>query len=139
MSDMKLAVLGAAGRMGQTLARAVAATPGCVLAAGIEAKGSPAIGQDLGEVAGLGTLGIAITDDPLPVFAEVHGVLDFTTPKATVAFAGLAAQARIVHVIGTTGFSAERPGQDRSRRPPRGNRQGRQYEPWRQSARWAHQ
>ena len=84
MSDMKLAVLGAAGRMGQTLARAVAAAPGCVLAAGIEAKGSPAIGQDLGEVAGLGPLGIAITDDPLPVFAEVHGVLDFTTPKATV-------------------------------------------------------
>src|SRR6188508_1553141 len=107
MSDMKLAVLGAAGRMGQTLARAVAAAPGCVLAAGIEAKGSPAIGQDLGEVAGLGPLGIAITDDPLPVFAEVHGVLDFTTPKATVAFAGLAAQARIVHIIGTTGLSAD--------------------------------
>lgn len=107
MSDMKLAVLGAAGRMGQTLTRAVAATEGCVLAAGIEAKGSPAVGRDLGEVAGLGSLGIPITDDPLPVFAEVHGVLDFTTPKATVAFAGLAAQARIVHVIGTTGLSAD--------------------------------
>jgi 4-hydroxy-tetrahydrodipicolinate reductase len=107
MSEMKLAVLGAAGRMGQTLARAIAATEGCVLAAGIEAKGSPAVGRDLGEVAGLGTLGIPITDDPLPVFAEVHGVLDFTTPKATVAFAGLAAQARIVDVIGTTGLSAD--------------------------------
>src|SRR5215813_1924970 len=107
MSDMKLAVLGAAGRMGQTLARAVAATAGCVLAAGIEVKGSPAVGRDLGEVAGLGTLGIPITDDPLPVFAEVHGVLDFTSPKATAAFAGLAAQARIVHVIGTTGLSAD--------------------------------
>ena len=107
MSEMKLAVLGAAGRMGQTLARAIAATEGCVLAAGIEAKGSPAVGRDLGEVAGLGTLGIPITDDPLPVFAEVHGVLDFTTPKATVAFAGLAAQGRIVDVIGTTGLSAD--------------------------------
>src|SRR5262245_25094987 len=79
MSEMKLAVFGAAGRMGQTLARAIAATEGCVLAAGVEAKGSPAVGRDLGEVAGLGTLGIPITDDPLPVFAEVHGVLDFTT------------------------------------------------------------
>jgi len=107
MSEMKLAVLGAAGRMGQTLARAIAMTEGCVLAAGIEAKGSPAVGRDLGEVAGLGPLGIPITDDPLPVFAEVHGVLDFTTPKATVAFAGLAAQARIVDVIGTTGLSAD--------------------------------
>ena len=107
MSEMKLAVLGAAGRMGQTLARAIAATQGCVLAAGIEVKGSPAVGRDLGEVAGLGPLGIPITDDPLPVFAEVHGVLDFTAPKATVAFAGLAAQARIVDVIGTTGLSAD--------------------------------
>ena len=65
MFEMKLAVLGAAGRMGQTLARAIAATEGCVLAAGIVAKGSPAVGRDLGEVAGLGTLGIPITDDAI--------------------------------------------------------------------------
>lgn len=107
MSDMKIAVLGAAGRMGQTLARTVAETEGCVLAGGVEAKGSPAVGKDLGEVAGLGTLGIAITDDPSPLFAQIDGVLDFTVPKATVGFAELAAQARIVHVIGTTGFNAE--------------------------------
>ena len=107
MSDMKIAVLGAAGRMGQALARAVAATEGCVLAGGVEAKGSPAIGRDLGEMAGLPTLGIAITDDPLPVFASVDGVLDFTSPKATVGFAVLSAQARIVHIIGTTGLGAD--------------------------------
>ncbi len=107
MSEMKIAVLGAAGRMGQTLARTIAATEGCVLAGGVEAKGSQAVGRDLGEVAGLPHLGIAITDDPLPLFAKIDGVLDFTTPKATIAFAELAAQARIVHVIGTTGFSAE--------------------------------
>jgi 4-hydroxy-tetrahydrodipicolinate reductase len=107
MSEMKIAVLGAAGRMGQSLARAVAATEGCVLAGGIEAKGSTAVGRDLGEVAGLGPLGIEVTDDPLPLFAEIDGVLDFTTPAATVTFAGLAAQARIVHVIGTTGLSPD--------------------------------
>jgi 4-hydroxy-tetrahydrodipicolinate reductase len=107
MSEMKIAVLGAAGRMGQSLARAVAATEGCVLAGGVEAKGSTAVGRDLGEVAGLGPLGIEITDDPLPLFAEIDGVLDFTTPAATVTFAGLAAQARIVHVIGTTGLSPD--------------------------------
>jgi 4-hydroxy-tetrahydrodipicolinate reductase len=107
MSEMKIAVLGAAGRMGQSLARAVAATEGCVLAGGVEAKSSPAVGRDLGEVAGLGPLGIPITDDPLPLFAEIDGVLDFTAPTATVAFAGLAAQARIVHVIGTTGLSPD--------------------------------
>jgi 4-hydroxy-tetrahydrodipicolinate reductase len=102
---MRIAVLGAAGRMGQSLIRNVAATPGCVLAGALEAKGSPALGQDAGEVAGLEPLGVAITADPLPVFAGVDGVLDFTVPAATVAFAALAAQARIVQVIGTTGFS----------------------------------
>jgi len=107
MSEMKIAVLGAAGRMGQSLARAVTATEGCVLAGGVEAKGSPAVGRDLGEVAGLGPLDVPITDDPLPLFAEIDGVLDFTAPQATVTFAGLAAQARIVHVIGTTGLSPD--------------------------------
>jgi 4-hydroxy-tetrahydrodipicolinate reductase len=107
MSEMKLAVLGAAGRMGQALARAIAADLNCKLAGAIEAKDSPAIGQDIGEIAGIGPVGVAITADPLPVFASVDGVLDFTAPKATVEFAGLAAQARIVHVIGTTGLSAD--------------------------------
>lgn len=105
MAEMKIAVLGAAGRMGQALTRTVAATPGCVVVGGIEVKGSPAVGRDLGEMAGLEPLGIAITDDPLPVFAAVDGVLDFTTPASTTAFAALSAQARIVHVIGTTGLS----------------------------------
>jgi len=107
MSDMKIAVLGAAGRMGQALTAVLAATPGCTVAGGIEAKGSPYVGRDLGELAGLDPLGVAITDDPLPVFAHVDGVLDFTTPASTTAFAALSAQARIVHVIGTTGFSPE--------------------------------
>ena len=105
MSDMRIAVLGAAGRMGQALTRTLAKTPGCTVAGGLEPKGSAAVGQDLGAVAGLDPLGVAITDDPLPLFAHVDGVLDFTSPASTVAFAGLAAQARIVHVIGTTGFS----------------------------------
>ncbi|HUU66627.1 MAG TPA: 4-hydroxy-tetrahydrodipicolinate reductase [Methyloceanibacter sp.] len=105
MSDMRIAVLGAAGRMGQALTRTLVATPGCTAAGGLEAAGSPAIGQDIGTLAGLDPLGVAITDDPLHLFTHVDGVLDFTSPAATVAFAGLAAQARIVHVIGTTGFS----------------------------------
>jgi len=106
MSDMKIAVLGAGGRMGQALTAVLAETPGCVIAGGIEAKGSPFVGRDIGEVAGLEPVGIAITDDPLPVFAQVDGVLDFTTPASTMAFAALSAQARIVHVIGTTGLTA---------------------------------
>jgi 4-hydroxy-tetrahydrodipicolinate reductase len=107
MSDMRLVVVGAAGRMGQTLVRAVQRTPGVVLAGAIERAGSPSLGQDAGIVAGAGPIGVPLTDDPLPAFAKADGVLDFTLPSASVAFAGLAAQARIVHVIGTTGFSED--------------------------------
>jgi 4-hydroxy-tetrahydrodipicolinate reductase len=107
MSDMGLVIVGAAGRMGQNLIRMVHETPGAYVAAAIERQGSPAVGKDAGEIAGLGVLGVPVTDDPLPAFARADGVLDFTSPAASVEFAGYAAQARIVHVIGTTGCSAE--------------------------------
>ncbi len=73
----------------------------------VERPGSPFVGRDAGELAGLGPIGIAITDKPLEAFVEAEGVLDFTSPAGTVEFAGLAAQARIVHVIGTTGCGAD--------------------------------
>jgi 4-hydroxy-tetrahydrodipicolinate reductase len=104
---MGLVVVGAAGRMGRTLVRIVSGTPGARLAAAVERQGAAEIGADAGELAGIGRTGIAITDDPLAAFARADGVLDFTAPAATVAFAELTAQARIVHVIGTTGCSAE--------------------------------
>jgi 4-hydroxy-tetrahydrodipicolinate reductase len=107
MSEMKLVVVGAAGRMGRTLIRSVCETDGCALAGAIEQAGSPQLGADAGVLAGIGPIGVKVGDDPLPVFAEADGVLDFTVPEASLSFAGLAAQARIVHVIGTTGFSAD--------------------------------
>ncbi|MRN43108.1 MULTISPECIES: 4-hydroxy-tetrahydrodipicolinate reductase [unclassified Brucella] len=106
-SEMGLVVVGAGGRMGQTLIRTIQSIEGAKLVGAIERSGSPFLGKDAGEMTGIGTLGVAITDDPLPVFAKAQGVLDFTSPVASVEFAGLAAQARIVHVIGTTGCSAE--------------------------------
>ncbi|MEJ5080631.1 4-hydroxy-tetrahydrodipicolinate reductase [Ochrobactrum sp. MYb379] len=104
-AEIGLVVVGANGRMGQALIRAIHAIDGARLAGAIARPGSPFLGKDAGEVAGVGNLGIAITDDPLPVFAKAQGVLDFTTPATSVDYAGLAAQARIAHVIGTTGFS----------------------------------
>lgn len=105
MSDVKIAVMGAAGRMGRELIKAVVSQPGCVLSGGIERDGASAIGEDLGALAGVGPLGVKVTDDPLELIARSDAVLDFTSPAATVEFAGLAANARIVHVIGTTGLS----------------------------------
>ena len=103
---MRLVVVGAGGRMGRMLIRAVAEAEGCTLSGAIEREGAPVLGQDAGVLAGLAPLGVAVTDDPLPVFAAAEGVLDFTTPAATTFFAELAAQARIVHVVGTTGLEA---------------------------------
>jgi 4-hydroxy-tetrahydrodipicolinate reductase len=102
---MKIAVVGAAGRMGRELIAAVHGVHGVTLAGAVEQKGSLALGQDAGLLAGLGKLGVIITDEALETFAKVDAVLDFTIPAASVEFAGLAANARIVHVIGTTGFT----------------------------------
>jgi 4-hydroxy-tetrahydrodipicolinate reductase len=104
MDRLKIVVTGAAGRMGRELIRAVHGREDCVLCGAIEQKGSLALGQDAGLLAGLGKLGVVITDDPLDVFAKSDAVLDFTVPAASVEFAGLAANARIVHVLGTTGL-----------------------------------
>ncbi|MDQ0455418.1 4-hydroxy-tetrahydrodipicolinate reductase [Rhizobium paknamense] len=102
---MKLVVVGAGGRMGQALIRIISETQGAVLHAAVARPGSPVIGKDAGEVAGLGTLGIPVTGDALAAFVNADGVIDFTRPETSVEFAALAAQARIVHVIGTTGCS----------------------------------
>jgi 4-hydroxy-tetrahydrodipicolinate reductase len=107
MSDMRLIVTGAGGRMGRTLIRAIAGIDGAVLAGAIETSGSTLIGRDAGELAGIGTNGVKVTADPASLFATADGVLDFTVPAATVGFAALAAKHGIVHVIGTTGIGGE--------------------------------
>ena len=104
MGQMRLVIVGAGGRMGRALTRAVTEAPGAGVVAAIEREGSDLLGQDAGELAGAGTLGVAVTDDPLTAFANADGVLDFTAPAASLWYAELAAQARIVHVIGTTGW-----------------------------------
>ena len=101
---MKIAVMGAAGRMGRELIRAIAATPGCAVSGGTEVPGSAMIGRDLGDLAGLGTLGCAVSGNAAAVISGADAILDFTSPKASAAFAGLCAASGTVHVIGSTGF-----------------------------------
>lgn len=107
MSDMRLIVAGAGGRMGRTLVRAIAESKGAVLAGALEQAGSPFLGRDAGELAGLGRNGVLLTSDAAALAANADGIIDFTIPKASVDLAAVAAKAGIVHVIGTTGFSAE--------------------------------
>ncbi len=105
MDRANIVVTGASGRMGQMLVRTVTASDRAVLSGAVEREGHPWIGQDIGRAMGGAELGITVTDDPLEAFATAHAIIDFTTPAATLEFAALAAQARAVHVIGTTGMS----------------------------------
>jgi 4-hydroxy-tetrahydrodipicolinate reductase len=105
MSDMRLVVAGAGGRMGRTVIKAIAETDGVVLAGAIEAPGAAVIGRDAGELAGLGRSGIAVSGEPPAALAEADGLIDFTTPAATLALAEQSAARGLVHVIGTTGLT----------------------------------
>src|SRR5947199_7349761 len=87
MSDMRLIVAGAGGRMGRTLIHAIAATDGVELAGAVEAPGSAVIGRDAGELAGLGRSGIVVAAEVEPPIAGADGLLDFTLSAATIAFA----------------------------------------------------
>ncbi|PJE35112.1 4-hydroxy-tetrahydrodipicolinate reductase [Pseudooceanicola lipolyticus] len=102
-----IVITGASGRMGQMLTRLVSDSDKVRLAGAVERAGHAWIGQDLGEAMGSAPLGVKVTDDPLEAFASAQAVLDFTAPEATLEFAELAAQARAVHVIGTTGMTED--------------------------------
>ena len=101
-----IVITGASGRMGQMLINMIAGSGKARLAGCVERPGHAWIGRDVGEAMGGGALGVIVTDDPLEAFASAQAVIDFTTPAATVEFCALAAQARAVHVIGTTGLEA---------------------------------
>lgn len=108
MTDLPgVVVTGASGRMGRMLIEAVQESPAARLAAAVERPGHDWIGRDLGEALGGSPMGVAVTDDQVEAIAGAQIVLDFTAPSASVATAGLAAQARAVHVIGTTGFAED--------------------------------
>jgi hypothetical protein len=107
MGELGIGVVGASGRMGQMLIRTVTETVGVRLVAATERPGSAALGRDAGEVAGLGSLGVSIGDNPAALFHTADAVLEFSAPAATTAHAALASQNGKIHVIGTTGLTAQ--------------------------------
>src|SRR5437762_4927164 len=106
MSEMRLIVAGAGGQMGRALTRVISDTEGAVLTGALEAPGSQLLGKDAGMLAGLPANGVKLSADLWSLSANADGILDFTVPGATIANVAIAAERRIVHVIGTTGLSA---------------------------------
>ena len=107
MSDMRLIVAGAGGRMGRTLVKAIAETRGLALAGALEDARSLLLGQDAGTLAGLPPNGVALVADAKPLLGKVDGIVDFTVPAASVALAAAAAEHGKAHIIGTTGLTAD--------------------------------
>ena len=107
MSAIPVTIVGCSGRMGRMLMKAVQDNPQTALVGATERPGSDWVGKDVAALLGGAPTGVVVEDDPLEAFARARAVLDFTSPAATLAHAALAAQARCVHVIGTTGFEPE--------------------------------
>lgn len=104
---MRIAIAGAAGRMGRMLLTEVHETDGAEIAGGLERAGTDGVGQDLGRLIGIDPVGVALSDDPDTVFANADVVIDFTVPAATVANLDHARRHGTAMVIGTTGMTAE--------------------------------
>ena len=106
MSELPgIVVNGASGRMGQMLVKLVSESPAARLVGALERPGHDWVGQDIGVAMGGAALGVAVSDDVVAAMSTAKAVIDFTAPAATVPLAEIAAQARAVHVIGTTGLT----------------------------------
>ena len=105
MADkIKVAVMGASGRMGQALMKGVLADTRMVLIGATERAEHDWIGRDVGACLGGADVGAMVVADAVELFAVADAVIDFTSPDSSISHANLAAQAKCVLVIGTTGF-----------------------------------
>ncbi|MEM6414690.1 MAG: 4-hydroxy-tetrahydrodipicolinate reductase [Pseudomonadota bacterium] len=107
MTENRFLIAGAGGRMGCAVIRAAVATPGVTLAGGIDRPDGPAIGSDLGPLAGLDAVGLRVTEIDKADFTNVSAIIDFSTPSASADLARRAASNQTPIVIGSTGFSAD--------------------------------
>lgn len=101
---MRVAIIGASGRMGKNLIDAVNQTDGLTVSAAIERPDSSLIGADAGELAGVGKLDVAIVGDLNDVVNDFDVLIDFTTPDTTVNNLNICVENNKKIVIGTTGF-----------------------------------
>src|SRR5215469_12128391 len=107
MAGTRIGVVGCGGRMGRMLVAEISATEGCSVAGGSEAPGSGYVNQDIGELAGIGRIGIPIGEAVDKLIGGSDVVLEFTSPAATAEHAALAASIGTPMVIGTTGLSPD--------------------------------
>lgn len=101
---LRIAIVGAGGRMGRQLIQAVSEANDVILGAAFERPGSSLVGVDVGELAGIGKLGIAVSDDLISQKDQFDLLIDFTRPEGTLNHLQFCAEHHKKIVIGTTGF-----------------------------------
>lgn len=105
--NTKILVAGAAGSMGRAVTAEILKTPGVTLAGGFERPDGANIGADLGNLAGLDALGLAVEASiEAAGLKRANALIDFTAPGASVENARAAAKAGVAHILGTTGLTA---------------------------------
>ena len=105
MTDLSIGVMGAGGRMGRALVRAISEVDGARLAGGVEQPGHPDLGKDLGVLAALEPFSLSLTDDVEALIETADAIVDFTAPEATARNVALAAEHGTIYIIGTTGLT----------------------------------
>ena len=103
-SQIRIAIAGSGGRMGRQLIQAVQQAQGVVLGAALERPGSSLVGTDAGELAGVGALGVTVSDNLEEVVSDFDILIDFTRPEGTLAHLAFCVAHGKAMVIGTTGF-----------------------------------
>ena len=103
---IKVIVAGAAGRMGSRLVALIKESGALTLVGAIEGKGHHSLGEDAGEAAGVGKIGLPITHDLSALLDRGEVVIDFSAPEATLGHLHSVAEHRRAMVIGTTGLNA---------------------------------
>ena len=104
MSEIRIAIVGAPGRMGRNLIQAAQQAEGVALGAALARSGSSLLGVDAGELAGIGKTGVIVTDDLLQVVNDFDVLIDFTRPEGTLEYLAFCRAHQKAMVIGTTGF-----------------------------------
>ena len=104
---IKLAVSGAAGRMGKRIIALARENAKLKIIAALDAPNVPSIGKDAGDIAGTGPIGVTVTDDYKAAIASCDVLIDFSSPEATTRNVAEAAKKKKAVVIGTTGLSDE--------------------------------
>jgi 4-hydroxy-tetrahydrodipicolinate reductase len=104
MSEIRIAIVGAPGRMGRNLIQAVQQAEGVALGAALARSSSSLLGVDAGELAGIGKTGVIVSDDLQKVVNDFDVLIDFTRPEGTLEYLAFCRQHNKAMVIGTTGF-----------------------------------